>query len=363
MDKHPFDFDNASVRQIWTFALPSILVVAFCATLIPIPSPLKPIFQSICHPFRPSLTMHEAEAMIVPRTAPKSTAVIVLPSLWKSRAFTSLALLEFSAWLGLGAFQLATERYNVLRFATPILIAITWLYAALRPVLWPSSTAMFDLFSLYLVHFATGVLNVGGLVFEYRLNGQPLPPRVTLTVYGFNLVVLLILLTIVVSMPLGLPSSNIDTKEIGNTISPEDYCTLWQWISFHWVVPLMEKGAKITLKEDDVWRLSPTNRTRPLFLLFNRNKSMGLLRKIWAANSMDLIIDFVFTMASVVFNYGRPFFMQKILAAIDDPSPENTSRAYVYAFLAFLSSLLKVGVLNLKFKPISSRVVSRLKLR
>jgi hypothetical protein len=143
-------------------------------------------------------------------------------------------------------------------------------------------------------------------------------------------------------MPLDIPSSKVNKDEVGRTVSPEDYCTLWQWISFHWVEPLIKKGTYTTLNEDDVWKLSPTNRSRPLFLIFSERRNLRLLRRIWDANSLDLILDFVITLVSVLLHYAEPFFLQKILASISDPSPESRSKAYIYAFSAFLCYLLKV---------------------
>jgi ABC-type multidrug transport system fused ATPase/permease subunit len=69
-------------------------------------------------------------------------------------------------------------------------------------------------------------------------------------------------------------------------------------------------------------------------------------------------LDFVLTLVSVAFNYTTPFFLKyassrlcldlylwisrRILDAIDDETPVNRSRAYVYAFLAFICSMCKV---------------------
>ncbi|KAH9964208.1 hypothetical protein BC827DRAFT_56924 [Russula dissimulans] len=66
-----------------------------------------------------------------------------------------------------------------------------------------------------------------------------------------------------------------------------------------------------------------------------------LFRQLWAANSLDLILDFVLTLVSVVFNYTSPFFLKRILDAIDDKTPVARSQAYIYASLAFLFSMCK----------------------
>jgi hypothetical protein len=71
------------------------------------------------------------------------------------------------------------------------------------------------------------------------------------------------------------------------------------------------------------------------------------------------MLDVILTYVSVIFNYAEPFFLRlvvphcrllqglhpfrRILEAIDtkNSTPETRSRAYIYAFLAFLCSLLK----------------------
>ncbi len=85
------------------------------------------------------------------------------------------------------------------------------------------------------------------------------------------------------------------------------------------------QGRYNTLNDIDVWNLSPTFQSRPLFikfssvmyvvirvclrisLVFSRS---SLLRKIWASNSLDIILDALFTILSVIFNYTTPFFLK-----------------------------------------------------
>lgn len=87
---------------------------------------------------------------------------------------------------------------------------------------------------------------------------------------------------------------------------------------------------------------------RPLYMKFCTVKRATLLRRLWAANSLDLILDFTLTFISIIFNYLGPFFLKRILDSLDkhegesDQSrKERISLAYTYAFLAFLSTLAK----------------------
>ena len=44
--------------------------------------------------------------------------------------------------------------------------------------------------------------------------------------------------------------------------------TIFQWVTFSWVYPLVQRGTQSTMNEDDVWDLSPTSQSRPVFRKF-----------------------------------------------------------------------------------------------
>ncbi|CAG8744004.1 1956_t:CDS:2, partial [Acaulospora colombiana] len=190
-----------------------------------------------------------------------------------------------------------------------------------------------------------------------------------------------VLIATVVSLPIGVPPPGVHRGEIGKTVSPEDYTRLWKWITFSWVRPLVKRGTGRTMSESDVWALSPTLQSKPLFMKFSTflpkgpspitKKRISLLKRLWKANSLDLILDFSLTLTSVVCNYLSPFFLKQILDAVSQPannssdsphlSLNNTppiellhhyiqlilnpreirARAYVYAILAFCASIIK----------------------
>lgn len=87
---------------------------------------------------------------------------------------------------------------------------------------------------------------------------------------------------------------------------------------------------------------------RPVYKKFSSVKKPTLLRWLWTANSLDLILDFVLTYVSVIFNYLGPFFLKRILDSLDVREDEDeqtrvrkVSQAYIYAFLAFLCTLCR----------------------
>lgn len=106
--------------------------------------------------------------------------------------------------------------------------------------------------------------------------------------------------------------------------------------------------------------------------LVKSKKRVSLLRKLWKANSLDLILDFSLTLLSVVFNYASPFFLNKILGVISETSAseiregnpshkELRAQAYIYAVLAFLCTILKSQA-DVNHLWLGSRAAARLKL-
>lgn len=181
-------------------------------------------------------------------------AELVLPPvpLWRTLSLAIPALLETIAWLALSSYSLVVfnidESYLAYDIWAPFLVAISWLYASLKPIMRPSSTPPYDLFILYLVHVSTAFLSVGATIYGKYVYGES-----TSYVYVLGItthfVVLGGLLAIVFSMPLGVPTTQVDKKEIGKGISPEDYTTLFKWATFSWVYPLIKKVKTLHLLE------------------------------------------------------------------------------------------------------------------
>ncbi|KAF8812935.1 multidrug resistance-associated ABC transporter [Phlegmacium glaucopus] len=340
-----FDFQSQCIRELWSSFLPAVLVLVLCFFSIPIPH----VFDILCAPFKTYLTLHDAEALdsnaaVVDKISSQDdTGDPELVPLWRAVVLVFLGLIQCLSWIALGSYRLYEDPSDVLGGVLPFLVAMTWLYTIVRPISHPIATSPFDLFSIYLVLFCVGFLQIGGIMFDYAIFGSPSPSTLTLIALSANLLALLILLIVVLNIPLALPSNRINKKDVGYSVSLEDYTTLWGWITFSWVYPLVQRGRHITLNEQDVWNMSPTMQSRPIFIKFSSIYRSSLLRRILAANSLDIILDFGLTFVSVVFNYGSPFFLKKILDAIDlkNPTPESRTKAYIYAFLAFMCTLLK----------------------
>ncbi|KAJ6577612.1 multidrug resistance-associated ABC transporter [Mycena capillaripes] len=343
------DLRDACVRSTWATVVPTFLVLAFCAVKFhpPLPAPIRRLVRAAKAPFEQFLTLREAEGLLLPGTdgiEVEDAAQYDIP-VWRP-LLAVIGVGQCVAWIGIAAFSFATEA-RVWPGISEMLVSGTWMYTAVRAAIHLSATPPYDLFALYLVYFVTGIIQVAGYLFEYSVDGIPLPSRLVLAGMGVNVAITSIVLLAVLTMPLNVPSSRTDVAQIGVTVSPEDYTPLWKWISFAWIYPLIKKarfvGTNTTLADKDVSQLSPNLQSRPVFIKFSSLKMPTLLRKLWVANSLDMIVDFILTVVSVIFNYAGPFFLKRILDSIDKETPTRRDKgtAYIYALLMLLCAILK----------------------
>ncbi|KZS87429.1 hypothetical protein SISNIDRAFT_553186 [Sistotremastrum niveocremeum HHB9708] len=153
-----------------------------------------------------------------------------------------------------------------------------------------------------------------------------------------ELVCVLALIGGILGMPLAIPADDIDPSQIGKEISPEDYSTLFEMITFSWIYPLIRLGSTKTLSEEDVWALSPSMQSRPLFTKFSAIKTKSLVRRIIRANARDLTLDLVLMVVSVILSYASPYFLKQILDALTlPPSTSSPSSPSSSSFPAFSS--------------------------
>jgi hypothetical protein len=139
------DFGDPSQRELWASILPPALVLVFCTTLVPVPGLVRSAWQRVSRPFRNPLTLEQAEAYEAAHeqgspteySTPKSVT-----SIFRTTILSGLALLQVLAWLGLGSYSFAINA-KVWDGILPLLTAVTWLYAFLRPIIWPSQTIFY----------------------------------------------------------------------------------------------------------------------------------------------------------------------------------------------------------------------------
>ncbi|KAG6830407.1 hypothetical protein H0H92_000903 [Tricholoma furcatifolium] len=369
-DSGPLELSSACVRAAWSALVPFTLVLILSISM------LFPPIQFL----RPYLTLDEATAFLSSSPSDSSQEPLGAseatgkpapsspgpgPRHWHSIFFMTIGLIST-----LAHSASLFHAHHALRIRSPtpsdsessIIIsgafALSWLYTLLRPLTRPTRThtVPYDLFAVYLTLFVGTVVQIiGGVLYNhkdgsyYGIQWAPGP----VTQIG-NLLTTATALGVVLGMPMALPSDDVRREDIGVSISPEDYTTLFGWMTFSWVYPLFKRlgrrgrYTRTALKESDVWNLSPTLQSRPIFGKFMMHSpQMTLLRKLWAATSRDFILMLPLTFLSVAFKYAAgPFCLKRILDIIDTTSgsplsSDSRPEAYAYAFFAFFCALCK----------------------
>jgi hypothetical protein len=292
------DFEDACVRESWAALLPAVLVTAYLVLSLPLPAPLRQIWDYIIEPFRTYITLPEAEVVLSGASVASAAEVRhkttrATPA-WRTAVLSACALIPALAWAGLASFALASRLEDITTWTLiqPFLPAVAWAYAAILPVLNPRPTPAYELFALYVLQLIGGVLVLGGALFDARLGDALHLSKAVLIGHIADVVASLLLLLVSLSTPIALPSERVEKAEIGKSVSPEDYTSLWGWISFAWVTPLVASGTTATLNEQDIWALSPTLQSKAIFGKFAALQRKTLLRRLWAANSLDVLLDF-----------------------------------------------------------------------
>lgn len=223
-DYGPFDFRSPCVRASWSAFLPAAIVFALCFFSIPVPRPVRRIFGFIGSPFNGFITLHEAEALDITAVLGEAALddedavdLVEVPKLvpvWRTVVFVFVGIIEAFCWVADGAFRLYNDRSNVWGGVFSFLVAVSWMYTVVRPIARPTPTPPYDMFSIYLALLLAAILQIGGVLFENSVLGVPLPSTFTMTVLIVNLLTIFVLLTVVLTMPLAIPSNRVDKQEI-----------------------------------------------------------------------------------------------------------------------------------------------------
>ncbi|KAG8920033.1 hypothetical protein FRC02_001208 [Tulasnella sp. 418] len=233
-------------------------------------------------------------------------------------------------------------------FYTPLLPVIVHLYIATRTLLHPPQKAPLEVFILIVFLWSGRIMDLSYAMYGGLISGVKEDRMVMLTKV-VDLVALNVMLTSVLVMPLGIPPQVLvmpqegDDEEGSPPPAPEDYTTLWGWISFSWVSPLIDQGTIQDLTEHDIPDLSPSLQSKPVYRRFADFNQSTLLRRIIAANSLDFFLDCSLTLVSSAVPYALLYFLKNILYHVEhlDTIPHAKLTICIYAILAFLTTLAR----------------------
>lgn len=225
----PFDFESPCIRGTWSALIPFFLVVVYIISYIPLSQPVRRVKDWATSPFASFVSIADAEAYLyedatsedvvrvdedeeakVKRRVNQASVKVTLVLSW-------FGVLETVAWMGIGSFKLAeVDAGSGVPWDawTSVFIALSWAYAAAKPMLKPQATPSYDLFAFYVLQLVLGGLRLGGEFYDWNVYQLPLPSTLTVVANVLNLVVIMALLAVVLSLPVNVPSKYVDPNEI-----------------------------------------------------------------------------------------------------------------------------------------------------
>ena len=204
---------DACVRGFWAAILPAVFVGFVLVVSVP---PVRTLLRFAKKPLANFLPLHEAEVLIAGQEEKSDEEEEIAPGvpLWRTLVLSTVSLVETLLWLGIGCYSLVVNPDDTWNGVRDFLVATTWLYGAIRPVVRPTATAPFDLLSLYSLHLTLNSVVFLGHLYDRYVYDIPLPTILRTVVYIINLVAVTGLLLLLFSMPLGIPSKRIKKEDI-----------------------------------------------------------------------------------------------------------------------------------------------------
>ncbi|CBQ67860.1 related to multidrug resistance protein [Sporisorium reilianum SRZ2] len=242
-----------------------------------------------------------------------------------------------------------------------------WTFATISSFFFPSPTPPYALLAFYGLQMAAATVTA-----YHSLLGVPHPPfspphRSQLAAPIFSLLSFALILfatSLITSLPLQVYDRNPQHDRYGYPPPLEDYCTLWEWISFSWINPIINTALARPLEDTDVSQLSKLSKAKILLKNMRKiqqkdtekyerakaqaqaatanstpraiaraaakadKKKPNVLRQIFWMNSQDLALDFLLTLFSYSAAYASPFFIKQILQALQSvPTPQLAARS------------------------------------
>lgn len=198
------------LRNLWSAVVPFAFVGLALLSFTP---PARVLLRAASKPFTNFLPLHEAEALISGDDSAGEDEETVPPP-WRTLVLSTVSLIECLLWVGVACYSLIVNPQNAVNGVEDLFIATTWLYAALRLVFKPTATVPYDLLVLFGLHFVLGIVTFFGHLYDNYVYALPMPHSTLVVTEVVNLFAIAGVLTVVVNMPLGIPSKQVKKDTI-----------------------------------------------------------------------------------------------------------------------------------------------------
>ncbi len=176
-----------------------------------------PLLRVLAKHLRPKsyLTLEEAEALI-PADDDVGEDAAAAP-LWRTVFLSTVSLLQCSAWIAAATYTVSVSPADIWNGVSHFLMATTWLYAGLRPLVKPLISFPYDLLVLFSLHLTCSTVVFVGYLYDSYVLVSSLEPFIV-AANALNIVAVTGVLAVVMSMPLAVPSKRIRKEDIVSLI-------------------------------------------------------------------------------------------------------------------------------------------------
>ena len=130
----------------------------------------------------------------------------------------------------------------------------------------------------------------------------------------------------------------------GRYLSPEVKCSIYERFTFSWINPLIIKGFRKTLNENDIYELPDFIRASNTLKDFHTHRKKSLLGSLFYTFRKELFVQFCYSILwSIVNIFAPPYFLRRILLYVQNyPNhvDETQVRAYFYVVGLFMSTIV-----------------------
>lgn len=175
--------------------------------------------RALKRPFATFLTVEDAELIIAQSSEDDNNPTVkpraeVGPSLWRTSLLSGISISVSLTWLAIGSYRLYEylhhhKRSHLSDIVVPFVVAVTWLYAGLRPIVRPTVTPPFDLFTLFLVYWTASSVDIFLYFYDHYTQDKTVVVGLPFGGMIANWVAITALLVVVLGMPLGIPSARV----------------------------------------------------------------------------------------------------------------------------------------------------------
>jgi hypothetical protein len=121
-------------------------------------------------------------------------------------------------------------------------------------------------------------------------------------------------------------------------------CSLYDHYLFSWVNPLISKGFRKTLNENDIYELPDFVRASNVLKDYKIHKRKSLFGSLFHTFKKELFVQLCYSLIwSTITIFAPPYFLQKILIYVQNypnNGDETEVKAYFYVLGLFLGTVI-----------------------